>query len=208
MLIFGPPAFPVSWGHATLLVIVGATVAGSLRSLTREMQRLNRNLREQATLDDLTGLLNRRGWGETAPRELARASRIGSPVALVLIDLDSFKELNDSHGHAEGDRVLRETAERLTSALREGDVVARLGGDEFVALLTDSQPDGAIGAVNRLLDVTPALATFSAGVAVWDRAESLDELLKRCDLAQYEAKRSGGATVCAAPQPLTGVTAG
>lgn len=203
MLIFGPPAYPISWGHATLLVIVGASVAGSLRAMTREMQRLNRNLRRQATFDDLTGLLNRRGWRETAPRELARASRAGSPVALVLIDLDAFKELNDSRGHAEGDRVLRETAERLTSALRTADVVARLGGDEFVALLTDSTPDGAIGAINRLRAVTPPLATFSAGVAVWDRAESLDDLVKRCDLAQYEAKREGGNAVKTAVGPIS-----
>ena len=202
MLIFGPPAYPVSWGHATLLVIVGATVAGSLRALTREMQRLNRNLRLQATRDDLTGLLNRRGWGETAPRELARASRLGTPVALVLLDLDAFKELNDTRGHPEGDRVLRETAERLTSAVRGADVTARLGGDEFVALLTDSTPDGAIGAVNRLREVTPTLARFSAGVAVWDRSESLEDLVKRCDLAQYEAKRAGGNTVKAAPNPI------
>jgi diguanylate cyclase (GGDEF)-like protein len=203
MLVFGPPAYPVSWGHATLLVIVGATVAGSLRTLTREMQRLNRDLREQATLDDLTGLLNRRGWGETAPRELARASRLGTPVALVLLDLDAFKELNDTRGHAEGDRVLRDTAERLRSLLRGADVVARLGGDEFVALLTDSTPDGAIGAVNRLIEVTPKLEAFSAGVAIWDRAEDIDELVKRCDLAQYEAKRAGGSTVRAASAPIS-----
>jgi diguanylate cyclase (GGDEF)-like protein len=202
MLIFGPPAYPVSWGHAILLVIVGVTVAGSLRALTREMQRLNRNLREQATLDHLTGLLNRRGWAETAPRELARASRLGTPVALVLLDLDAFKELNDTHGHADGDRVLRETADRLGSALRAGDVVARIGGDEFAGLLTDSTPDGAIGAINRLIAATPSLAAFSAGVAVWDRGEDLDELVKRCDLALYEAKRSGGGTVRAAPGPI------
>jgi diguanylate cyclase (GGDEF)-like protein len=206
MLIFGPPAYPVSWGHATLLVIIGASVAGTLRAMTREMQRLNRNLRRQATFDDLTGVLNRRGWRETAPRELLRASRLGTPVALVLLDLDAFKELNDTRGHAEGDRVLRETAERLTSALRGSDVVARLGGDEFVALLTDATPDGAIGVVNRLREVTPSLAAFSAGVAIWDRSESLDDLVKRCDLAQYEAKRSGGNAVKTAPAPLAELT--
>jgi diguanylate cyclase len=202
MLVIGAPAYPLSWGHAFLLVIIGATVAGSLRAMTREMQRLNRNLRRQAALDDLTGLLNRRGWGDTAPRELARAKRAGTPVALVLLDLDAFKELNDTRGHAEGDRVLRETAERLTSAVRAGDVVARLGGDEFVALLTDATPDGALGAVSRLRAVTPELAVFSAGVAVWNRSESLDDLLKRCDLALYEAKRGGGDTVKAAPAPI------
>jgi diguanylate cyclase (GGDEF)-like protein len=203
MLVFGAPAYPVSWGHAFLLLIIGVTVGASLRALTREMQRLNRNLRKQATLDDLTGLLNRRGWGETAPRELARAARLGTPVALVLLDLDAFKELNDTRGHAEGDQVLRDTAERLRSLLRDADVVARLGGDEFVALLTDSTPDGAIGAVNRLIEVTPKLEAFSAGVAIWDRAEDIDELVKRCDLAQYEAKRAGGATVRAAPGPIS-----
>jgi diguanylate cyclase (GGDEF)-like protein len=203
MLIFGPPAYPVSWGHAALLVIVGATVATSLRTLTREMQRLNRNLRRQAMFDDLTGLLNRRGWRETAPRELARAARLGTPVALVLLDLDAFKELNDTRGHSEGDRVLRETAERLTAALRAGDVVARLGGDEFVALLTDSSPDGALGVIKRLHEVTPSLASFSAGVAVWDRTEQLDELVKRCDLALYESKRSGGGAVTPAPSPIS-----
>jgi diguanylate cyclase (GGDEF)-like protein len=203
MLIFGAPAYPVSWGHATLLVIIGATVAGSLQAVTREMQRLNRKLRQQATIDDLTGLLNRRGWRETAPRELARAARLGTPVALVLLDLDAFKELNDTRGHAEGDQVLRETGVRFTSTLRDGDVVARFGGDEFVALLTDAEPDGALGAVNRLIEITPPLAAFSAGVAIWDRAEDLDELLKRCDLAQYEAKRSGGSTVCVASGPLS-----
>jgi diguanylate cyclase (GGDEF)-like protein len=203
MLVIGAPAYPVSWGHAILLLIIGTTVAGSLRALTREMQRLNRNLRRQAALDDLTGLLNRRGWGDTAPRELARASRLGTPVALVLLDLDAFKELNDKHGHAEGDRILRETATRLTSALRASDVVARLGGDEFVALLTDSTPDGAHGAIARLREATPAMAGFSVGIAVWDRAEDLDELVKRCDLALYEAKRSGGGAVRPAPDPLS-----
>jgi diguanylate cyclase (GGDEF)-like protein len=203
MLIFGPPAYPVSFGHALLLVIVGASVALTLRAVTRELQRLNRSLREQASHDDLTGVLNRRGWTETAPRELARASRLGTPVALVLLDLDAFKALNDSRGHAEGDRILRETAARLTGALRTSDVVARLGGDEFVALLTDSTPDGAHGAVARLREVTPEIATFSAGIAVWDRAESLDELVKRCDLAQYAAKRAGGNAIRPAPGPLS-----
>jgi diguanylate cyclase (GGDEF)-like protein len=199
MLIFGPPAYPVSWGNATLLVLVGGTIAGSLRAVTRETQSLTRRLREEAVVDDLTGLLNRRGWRRTAPRELTLAARTGNPVALILVDLDSFKELNDSHGHNEGDRVLGETADRLRDALRAGDIVARLGGDEFAALLTDATLDGALGAIRRLQDVTPPLGAFSAGVAMWNATEDLDALLARCDLALYAAKTKGGSRAEVAP---------
>ena len=107
MLVFGPPAYPVSWGHASLLVLIGGAVSGSLRTLSRETTRLTNRLRREAVVDDLTGLLNRRGWEVTARRELARASRAGMPVALVTMDLDGLKELNDAQGHEEGDRVLR-----------------------------------------------------------------------------------------------------
>jgi hypothetical protein len=96
MLLAGPPAYPVDWGHATLVVLIGVTVAGSLRQLTREMMLLTRRLRHEAVIDDLTGLMNRRGWRYTAPRELLRAARNGNPVGLVALDLDDFKRINDS----------------------------------------------------------------------------------------------------------------
>src|SRR3954453_5907653 len=163
MLIFGPPAYPVSWGHATLLVLVGLSVAYSLRALTRETQTLNARLLKEATVDDLTGLLNRRGWRMTAERELARAAREGTEVGLLLLDLDSLKEINDSHGHDVGDRVLVETADRMREALRAGDVIARLGGDEFGALLMDTSDGQALAAVDRLVKMTPELGSFSAG---------------------------------------------
>ena len=124
-------------------------------------------------VDDLTGLLNRRGWRYTAPRELARAARSGNPITLVTLDLDNFKELNDELGHDQGDRALRDTAERIRATLRAGDVVARLGGDEFVALLTNSTLTGSLTAIDRLRDSTPEAEAFSAGVAVWDRREDL-----------------------------------
>ena len=202
MVIFGSPAYPVEWGHATLLVLVGITVAMALRALTRETQKLNARLRHEATVDDLTGLLNRRGWREAAQREMARAGRDGTPVCFVLIDLDSLKEINDTRGHDEGDRVLVETADRMRTALRAGDVLARLGGDEFGALLTDTSDGQALAAIDRLTEMTPELGSFSAGAAAWDGKETLDELLRRADVALYTAKTDGGSRVEMAPLTL------
>ena len=107
MVLIGPPAYPVSWGHAALLVLVGITVALSLRAVMRELATLAQRFAQEAVVDDLTGLLNRRGWRYTAPRELARAARSGNPITLVTLDLDNFKELNDELGHEQGDRALR-----------------------------------------------------------------------------------------------------
>ena len=128
---------------------------GSLRAVTRELATLAQRFAHEAVVDDLTGLLNRRGWRYTAPRELARAARSGNPITLVTLDLDNFKELNDELGHDQGDRALRDTAERIRATLRAGDVVARLGGDEFVALLTNSTLTGSLTAIDRLRDSTP-----------------------------------------------------
>jgi diguanylate cyclase (GGDEF)-like protein len=202
MLIFGPPAYPVEWGHATLLVLIGFSVAFSLRAVTRETQNLNARLVKEATVDDLTGLLNRRGWRMAADRELSRAAREGTPVELLLLDLDSLKEINDTRGHDEGDRVLVETAARMRSALRAGDVLARLGGDEFGALLMYTSDGQAMTAVDRLNEMTPELGRFSAGAAAWDGKEPLDELLRRADVALYTAKTDGGGRVEIAPPTL------
>jgi diguanylate cyclase (GGDEF)-like protein len=202
MLIFGPPAYPVEWGHATLLMLIGFSVAYSLRAVTRETQKLNARLVKEATVDDLTGLLNRRGWRMAAERELSRAARDGTSVGLLLLDLDSLKEINDTRGHDEGDRVLVETADRMRSALRAGDVLARLGGDEFGALLMDTSDGQALAAVDRLREMTPELGCFSAGVAAWDGEQPLDELLRRADVALYTAKTDGGSRVEIAPPTL------
>jgi diguanylate cyclase (GGDEF)-like protein len=202
MLIFGPPAYPLTWGHATLLVLVGLSVAYSLRAVTRETQKLNARLLKEATVDDLTGLLNRRGWRLAAQRELARATREGTHVGLLLLDLDGLKEINDTRGHDEGDRVLRETADRMRTALRAGDVLARLGGDEFGALLMDTSDGQALAAVERLREMTPELGCFSAGVSNWQVEEPLDELLRRADVALYSAKTAGGSRVEIAPPTL------
>ena len=123
------------------------------------------------------------------------------------LDLDNFKELNDELGHEQGDRALRDTAERIRATLRAGDVVARLGGDEFIALLTNSTLTGSLTAIDRLRDSTPASEGFSAGIAVWDRREELPELLRRSDLALYAAKGSGGGCTSVAPPQLESLPA-
>jgi len=207
MVVIGAPAYPRSWGHAALLTLVGIAVAGSLRAVTRELATLAQRFAHEAVVDDLTGLLNRRGWRYTSPRELARAARSGNPITLVTLDLDNFKELNDELGHDQGDRALRDTAERIRATLRAGDVVARLGGDEFVALLTNSTLTGSLTAIDRLRDATPEAEAFSAGVAVWDRREKLAELLRRSDLALYAAKGQGGSCTAVAPPQLEQVPA-
>jgi diguanylate cyclase (GGDEF)-like protein len=199
MLAIGAPAYPLSWGHATLLVLIGWSVAGSLRMVSRETQALTRRLREEAVIDDLTGLLNRRGWRYAAPREMTRSARTDLPLALLMLDLDNFKELNDREGHDRGDQALQKMAESLRNTLRAGDIVARLGGDEFVALLSNSPLDGVLAAVARLRAALPKDVSFSAGVAVWDRREDLQELLRRADLALYEAKSGGGNQAEVAP---------
>jgi diguanylate cyclase (GGDEF)-like protein len=207
MVLIGAPAYPRSWGHATLLTLVGVAVAGSLRAVTRELGTLAQRFAHEAVVDDLTGLLNRRGWRYTAPRELARAARSGNPITLVTLDLDNFKELNDELGHEQGDHALRDTAERIRATLRAGDVVARLGGDEFIALLTNSTLTGSLTAIDRLRESTPPSEGFSAGIAVWDRREDLAELLRRSDLALYAAKGSGGGCTSVAPPQLESLPA-
>jgi diguanylate cyclase (GGDEF)-like protein len=209
MVLIGAPAYPVSWGHAVLLTLVGVTVAISLRAVVRELGMLAQRFAQEAVVDDLTGLLNRRGWRYTAPRELARAARSGNPITLVTLDLDNFKELNDELGHEQGDHALRDTAERIRATLRAGDVVARLGGDEFVALLTNSTLTGSLAAIDRLREATPKREAFSSGIAVWDRKEDLAELMRRSDLALYAAKDAGGGCTEVAPpilEPLPEIT--
>jgi diguanylate cyclase (GGDEF)-like protein len=133
---------------------------------------------------------------------LSQAERSRTAVELLVLDLDDLKELNDSMGHDEGDRVLVETAERMRGALRASDVISRMGGDEFAALMPDTTLDQALIAVQRLHDATPEVAAFSAGVATWDGQEDLDELMRRSDVALYAAKATGGNKVEIAPQSL------
>ena len=159
---------------------------------------------ELATLartDPLTGLLNRRGLAEALDRETSRARRTGATVALVLLDLDRFKQLNDTHGHPAGDQALVTVADILRKGLRAGDVAGRWGGDEFGIVFVDLEAEVAYDVVDRLRSTLthPSRAgrgrriTFSAGVAALSGEEAkAEDLMTRADAALYEAKAAGG----------------
>ena len=193
-------------------VLVGAAVvAGCVvvrqRLLLHENEALRAALEWQATQDPLTGLRNRRAWETEAEREIAKALRSGSPLAVAMFDLDRFKAVNDRYGHGVGDEVLRLVGDLLSGSLRTTDLPARLGGDEFVLLLPDTALDDAVrlaeALVGRLLRGSaapgfPTTVSVSVGVAAMPPASSLRELVAMADAAMYAAKRGGGACVRAA----------
>jgi two-component system, cell cycle response regulator len=161
----------------------------------------NRRLARQALTDDLTGLANRRHGGRQLEREVALCVRHGRLLALLRVDVDHFKLINDSHGHEAGDQVLVEVARRLERAVRGGDELARWGGDEFVAILPGTDKAGALRAAERLraaVSESPiAVAgpvTISVGWAHW-AGDTPDDLLARADRALYRAKDDGRDTV-------------
>jgi len=164
-----------------------------------ERHRAERRLAEIAQLDQLTGLPNRYLFQDFLTRSLARAARFGHCVALLLVDLDRFKPVNDIYGHNAGDRLLQLIAGRLRSVVRASDLVARLGGDEFTVVLTDlDDPDAAVGQAERLLEAIRRPVELggyevevgaSIGIAVYPRdATGIEELLSSADAAMYTAK--------------------
>ena len=195
-------------GLLGLLCAVCSTMAmtyGILLSLQEQeqmaLQTRNALLQQASLLDPLTGVANRRQLAETAGQEVARARRIGSPLAVLVLDLDHFKQINDQFGHAIGDEVLCETASLCQSALRSSDLVARLGGEEFAILLPHTDASGAAVLGRRLLRMIEAArfagvvgrpVTASLGLAMWQPGEpSIDAALQRADAALYRAKAAG-----------------
>jgi diguanylate cyclase (GGDEF)-like protein/PAS domain S-box-containing protein len=156
------------------------------------------SLVEQAATDPLTGLPNRRSFEEQLARESQRFRRKGRPFSVVLIDIDHFKDVNDTYGHPAGDRALIEVAERLKSVARNSELVARLGGEEFVWLLPETNERGAMIAAERArlaiaereFDGIGAL-TVSLGVCSTDQVPDCDGIMQAADTALYEAKRTG-----------------
>ena len=161
------------------------------KRLESEREELLERVEAMARTDVLTGLPNRRAWDEELRREMARAERHGHALAVVMIDLDRFKDFNDAHGHQGGDRLLGEIGNRWRTHLRVSDFMARYGGEEFAALLPACPPDEAIAAIERLRVVIPEGQTCSAGIAYWDGQEGTEALIGRADTALYEAKRAG-----------------
>jgi diguanylate cyclase (GGDEF)-like protein/PAS domain S-box-containing protein len=163
-----------------------------------ERRRLEEQLTHQAFHDPLTGLANRALFRDRVSHALALAQRRGSPVTVLYLDLDDFKNVNDSLGHAEGDRMLIAAAERFLACARTADTVARLGGDEFAILIEGA--DGSEGLPERIaaaishpfsLSGNQLRVTVSIGVASAAPGESADDLLRNADMAMYSAKRHG-----------------
>lgn len=153
---------------------------------------------KHATLDALTGLQNRRAFLDAGTREVERSKRYSHPLAVIYLDLDDFKQLNDTLGHDAGDTALRVTASTLLGALRSSDHVTRLGGDEFAVLLPEIGYDATIEAGRKISDaVNSALQGFppvrgSIGVAWFPKADRMfPEMLKAADRLMYEVKASG-----------------
>jgi diguanylate cyclase (GGDEF)-like protein/PAS domain S-box-containing protein len=179
-------------------------VNADLLKETASLEEINASVTEIAATDDLTGLANRRTFREHMEKAVSMARRHGAALALVSLDLDGLKRVNDSAGHAAGDEVLVLFAEHLASVCRVEDVPARLGGDEFSLLLPGIDVNGARGLAERVLagarscDVLRQRGvTVSAGVTAWKTNDLPDDLLRRADEALYAAKHDGGDSVAA-----------
>jgi diguanylate cyclase (GGDEF)-like protein len=191
-------------GWPVLIAVVGVALAALLGALVVSWNRKEKmqELRRQASQDPLTGLKNRRRFGEDLRAELARSRRDGSEGAVLMLDLDNFKQVNDTLGHPEGDRVIAEIAGVLRARMRETDVVARLGGDEFGLVLPHCDADEAVAVANEIAgairdhvssdEAVPPI-TASVGVAMFgpDPRVTMETLMVEADTAMYEAKREG-----------------
>ncbi|MBG6091594.1 sensor domain-containing diguanylate cyclase [Actinomadura viridis] len=214
----------VLWNRESLLLDVVELCVGVLVAITSALslgllvlalppvvllQRslMHQQLQAAARTDAKTGLLNAAAWQREADTELARAQRTHDPLALLLIDIDYFKRVNDTHGHLVGDHVLIGVASTLCGQLRDYDVVGRFGGEEFVVLLPGADTVEACRVAERLRGRVRRLAvpaengtvgvTISVGVALFRmHGEDLIELLAAADLALYRAKQSGRDRVC------------
>lgn len=172
---------------------------------TRALEAVNNRLELLSNTDGLTGIANRRSFDRLLEQEWSRGQRTGSPLALIMLDVDHFKLFNDRYGHLAGDDCLRALAQALGKAgHRAGEVAARYGGEEFVVLLPDSSVDDAVEAAQRIqhevrllalphADSSHGIVTFSLGVAslVPGSPHMPEELIRRADLALYRAKQSG-----------------
>lgn len=152
---------------------------------------LTERLHLEARTDSLTGLGNRRRWQEQLGHELDRARRTGSGLAVAVVDLDRFKDVNDRLGHAAGDELLAQVAAAFARAVRSVDVLARLGGEEFGIALPDVALEDAVQIVERVRTGVPGGMTCSVGLTMWDGRESSSRVQARADSAMYRAKAAG-----------------
>ena len=194
---YSHPAIPV-WNALVRFgfFLITAVLLTALRKSLLTQQQLART-------DALTGLCSRRAFEERLEHDLALAQRRKSPLTLSYVDLDGFKAVNDTRGHAEGDRVLRVVGQSLKDAIRETDTAARIGGDEFALILPDTDDRGARQAISKLTrELHKSLAASNCGISCsigavtyLDAATSPENALAAADKLMYEAKHSGKGAV-------------
>lgn len=188
--------------HYSALEAINKGLEAQVAERTRALEVSNQQLEQLVRTDPLTGAANRRYFVDQAQIEIQRARRDKAPLSMLMIDLDHFKRINDTWGHAVGDEVLRNFTYIAQTPLRATDLFARLGGEEFAVLLPNTALEGAVDVAQRILDMTreqiiessagPICYNASIGAAVFDRQEtSYEPLLKRADAALYRAKETG-----------------
>ena len=199
-----PMQLPLSDGRTLSFECIALPDGGRMLTYTDATEHVHaiEQLRELATVDDLTKLLNRRQFLASLEAEYRRSVLSNANLSVLMIDADNFKQINDRHGHAAGDTVLRALAERCCSVLRKSDVVGRVGGEEFAATLAETDLQAGFETAERLRRVVerhpvelagnPIPVTVSLGVAAREgKVVHPQELLKLADRALYEAKATG-----------------
>ncbi|TKC86291.1 GGDEF domain-containing protein [Trinickia terrae] len=198
--------FASTWSVVLLAIAAAIMPTLSMAAMMMVHDALLSDARDAAERDFLTGALSRKGFEAAVQRLSGRALSQDVPLSLLIVDLDHFKAINDTFGHAGGDAVLREFVRCAGLQLRRGDVLGRMGGEEFAVLLAGAQPGDALQFAERLRcavnaePVTtgsgPCRYSISGGIATWQAGDTLDRVNVRADAALYEAKRSGRNRIC------------
>lgn len=205
------------WGYLSLVLgrclLLNVNANEMRERLADSRRRLAASLvqvQQLASHDELTGALNRRALISSLERERVRAERSGAPFCIGLMDLDHFKTVNDTYGHAKGDDVLRGFARTVHDTMRVTDVFGRYGGEEFLIILVGTEAATALEAIERIRnasaardwsDAVPGLVqTVSAGIASFRKGETIEQLLNRADQALYQAKGGGRNRVVVSPR--------
>lgn len=174
-----------------------------LEEQIRQLEEAHAKIQAMAETDELTGLPNRRSLIRRLDEEIKRAERYGLPLSVLMMDLDHFKEVNDTHGHQAGDLVLQETARLISGVIRETDFFGRYGGEEFLGVLAQTDLEGSrrmgerlrVAMENHTFDLGDGVRlskTISVGAATWRHGDDTDDqLIARADTALYEAKEAG-----------------
>jgi diguanylate cyclase (GGDEF)-like protein len=210
---------PLVWVLASVSVVLAlmlwrlSRTNRRLRAELRGRRTVEADLHQKSATDVVTGLLNRAGFMERLGRECMRAAGEGYPLAAIMLDFDNFKQINDTYGHAFGDRTLVAVARACRAAVRDPDFAGRLGGDEFAICLPHTDMEGARQTAERVRAAVASTVvplpggeamsiTTSVGVAILQNSDTLQSLLARCDRAVYEAKRQGRNRVAASDRGL------